>query len=301
MKEKHIKTLILIAVMTILGIMLLIIFIFRDKTVKPPTEELPTIEVAPVTFNYLDDYPLYFTINDILENFYINVNNKLKDPVYALLSPSYIKNNDITLDSIFSVVKSSNPNFSFTLDEVFASSDEKIFFTKSKIYKVNFEYGTLFSDFDYVFNVVSVSYREFAYSIEPISEQDYLRFISSTLIEEEVSSFIEDIESNEYNEFTLKNPGIRDVALLYYNHFFNLWQSNKTRAKELIEDHAPENFNMSMDLSVETYTYSHDQGMAILTDQKYGYVFNINKVLDYTVQIMTREEFDNYNENMQDN
>ncbi len=301
MKEKHIKTLILIAVIIILGIMLLVIFIFRDKTVAPPTEEPPAIEVAPITFNYLDDYPLYFTLNEILENFYINVNNKLKDPVYALLSPSYIEKNDITLDSIFNVVKSSSPNFTFTLDEVFASSDERIFFTKSKIYKVDFEYGTLFSNFEHVFNVVSVSYREFAYSIEPITEQDYLRFISSTFIEEEASSFIEDIESNEYNEFTLKHPGIRDVALLYYNNFFNLWQSDKNQAKELIEDTTPENFNMSMDLSVETYTYSHDQDMAILTDQKYGYVFNINKVLDYTVQIMTREEFDNYNENMQDN
>ena len=301
MKEKHVKTLILIAVIIILSIMLFISFIFRDKAEELPKEEPPTVEVIPVTIDYIDSHSLYFTLNDILENYYIKLNNKLKDQIYALLSSKYIENNDLTLDSIFNVIKPGSPNFTHTLEEVFASNDERIFFVKSKIYQIDFERGILHNNFDYNFNVILVNFHEFAYSIEPISEAEYLKLTTSSLMEEEFHSFTKDIKSNEYNQFVLKEAGIRDVALLYYNNFFNLWQSDKNYAKKLISGNLPEDFNMNMALSVETYTYSHDQGMAILTDQKYGYVFNINKVLDYTVQIMTREEFDNYNENMQDN
>lgn len=268
MDKRDIKTLIVLGI--IFGLIVLIFVFTKDDTaeIKKKSEfyDLTLVENEDIFFSVFNN------INKLCE--------------YSLSDSS-------KLDYISSGIDYNDyKNASLDVSEMYVISRLNLYkyFIKGSIYSNIYNQESKFIRDFYL--VLSYDMDNNAFNIEEISKNSYDKKDSEDL------EFLS-ISKNNYNEFLYTSLSDKSRAILYFNDFINKVYNDIDSAYNLISDDTVSNNFITIDkfknfinsydsISMKEYSVS-DNKIAVKDNYGNEYIFNINSILKYSVNINVSE------------
>ena len=294
--------LIFISVIVILIIVAVIIGVIIINTEKEEKKENNNYNVedeieATVGVYSLDNYNYYFTILDIITDYYRNVAEQNSEGIYNILDNEYIKNNGINENNVLSKLEDNfNKNCTYKMKKIYTqeTNDKIVFITFGNI--VNGYYGSS----ENCYNIVFVDKTNSTYSIYPINKNEY-----DTYVINGISNKTERIAVNEYNKFNITLVKEQTIIQTIFddmkenlisdsNYIYGLldeeYRIKRFGSVENFKKYIQKNQDYFSKIRAESYlvnTYSDYTEYVVKDQYDNYYIFDEKAVLDYTVKLDT--------------
>lgn len=223
--------------------------------------------------------------------------NEIKQIIYNLLSENYISKNNITIDNLYSHIKTLDEQVLFVpLDISLIKDSDNI---KSFIIYGITETLTDLSMNGKIFAIVNISFEDKIFSVEPIYG-DY-----NSISEINLKEYENTITKNDNNFITQTTSNYEDIVKEYMNLYKRLaigysekmydlldeeYRAKRFGSLEEFKNYIEKNKRKIIGLRVEQYnvTYNDEYTQYICIDQYENYyIFREKAVLDYSVILDT--------------
>lgn len=320
MNNKFLKIMIIFLILLLLTISIVIAIIYHNEKVDPvnhikePGENFA--ENYGESKNGGVDEQAFYDINICMKKYLNTINMKspqyggydennnyvitveeteIKQKIYNLLSQKYISENNITVENVYSYVKTLDKSAVYIpLEAALLENNNMKSFVIHGLIQDDDNYNIL----DEIFAVVNINIVEGNFSIEIINEK------YNNINEIRIEKFETKINPNKDNKFTTQYISSEDIPAEYMNLYKRLtlgapekmyekldvaYRDAKFGSVEEFEKYVNKNKSKIALMRLERYqlTTSDDKVQYICMDQnnKY-YIFNQNEVLqDYTVML----------------
>lgn len=290
--EKHKKKVILfigIILVFIAFIAIVLSLFLKNQDSEEPTnpntseEEKFNISIVP-----LNDYNEFFTVNQIINQYYLSLTGSNKQTIYNLLDEDFKNQEGITLNNLDSKINRNYQSTSYTSLEIYYNPDSVITY-----YFVNgfLENENLSDDsFQYTKNVkylVIVNKKTYAYSITPINtDESILNYANRYHL----------VRKNlELNHYSVVNTSEENVLKTYLNTFKNLLFLDNEVAYNMLSKDTSAKYSSKNDfknqmldiydfIDASIFSYSKKEN----NNQKLYYIIddNSNKITIYENKVM---------------
>lgn len=227
---------------------------------------------------------LYYNVDDK------EIENKIKQKIYNLLSQKYIDENNIVIENIYNHIKLLEEQPKFVLLEASLIQDNENI--KSFLIQGLVESNENYNVIDEIFAIVNINISEVKFSIEPI----YGNY--NSIDEIKIEQFEENIKSNADNKFYMTYFKAEDIPAEYINLYkrlalgypekmYNLLDKEYRESKfgnlEGFKKYIEENKSEIRKIRLEKYQFNIDENNSIQyicidKDGKY-YIFEQNVIL----------------------
>lgn len=221
-----------IVFITIVVAFALIIFLYNNGGKKLTQDVYPSMYKDDEVV-ILEDYNLFFSLNDIINKYYQNIFFGNNDENFNLLDDNYKKKNDITSNNISKVWKDVEGENTYYAKKIYVSKKNNIlyYFINGERYEFIMDKGIYEKKENDSFLLLE-DLKTKSYSITPLnSGKDIHNFAISYNKKEKLN-----ITKNEYNNFILTEYGTEAIIKLYISYYQNLLYNDKEKAYELLSD-----------------------------------------------------------------
>ena len=245
----------------IIIIVVLIVLIIRFSNKK---ENDPILQTERDEYLYYEENPgqvvngrkptrtrvinLYYTIEECVKNYLTMVKNNDTEVVLSYLNEDFVKNNGISENNIFNIIKKYDNNDLYTTMDMYELNGSTYFkyYIKGKINK------------NYIYFVVDTDTTNQTFDIFPISEEVYNQDIEKVVQTEESQE--KSISKKTYNFYKSRTFSDEDLCRLYYTNYIKLMLTDTEEAyKMLNEDYKKlkfgsiDNFNKYIQANKKVY------------------------------------------------
>lgn len=268
-----------------------------DETINNEIERVNLFKVKNCITSYSSiinkNNPAYFGVGENGEYKKIISEEDIKASIYNLLSDSYIKRNNITIDNVYEFVDNINDSLIYNIIDI--RYNEGI---NSNQYIVSGYYQNLKNEFiKYAYYIVNINDVENVFSIEPILNTSL--DINNIKVEDTI------IEKNDNNAIPEIKNNNESICRDYLISFKRLMLSNPEEAYKFLDEEYRKKRFESVDRFKEYINLKRDQitkstlskyqvnnydnyTQYVLIDQNGNYyIFNETAVMDYTVILDT--------------
>ncbi len=221
-----------IVFITIVVAFALIIFLYNNGGKKLTQDVYPSMYKDDEVV-ILEDYNLFFSLNDIINKYYQNIFFGNNDENFNLLDDNYKKKNDITSNNISKVWKDVEGENTYYAKKIYVSKKNNIlyYFINGERYEFIMDKGIYEKKENDSFLLLE-DLKTKSYSITPLNNgKDIHNFAISYNKKEKLN-----ITKNEYNNFILTEYGTEAIIKLYISYYQNLLYNDKEKAYELLSD-----------------------------------------------------------------
>lgn len=275
----------LIFILIIALIIFGVVMIYQKKGENPTPNPQPN-EQTDLTkqIGVVKDYPTYFSVEKMLNNYIQSVYEQNKEALYCLLDNSYILENNLTLDNVLSSIYNiTKYNSKAIITQMYGqqNNEASIYYIEcmlEKEYNENKYYFALYMD-----NINNT------YSVKPIDEKALkiaVNYPNDNLSRTE-------IKTNNYNKIVLSNPEEQEIATKYFESFLTNMLYYPEYAYTLIDreyksEHFEtyEDFNNYIEENKEKFL-AYGQTLKTASDFKNQDAYE--KYLDETIQFRIKE------------
>lgn len=324
MNNKFLKIMIIFLILLLLTISIVIAIIYHKEKVDPvdhieePGENFAENYGESENENGGVDEQAFYDINACMKKYLNTINMKspqyggydennnyvitveeteIKEKIYNLLSQKYVNENNVTVENVYSYVKTLDKSTVYVPLEAALLENNNM---KSFVIHGLIQDADNYNIVDEIFAVVNINITEGSFSIEPINEKYH------SINEINIENFESVITPNKENKFTTQYISSEDIPAEYMNLYKRLtlgspekmyekldvaYRDAKFGSVEEFEKYVNKNKSKIELMRLERYqlTTNDDKVQYICMDQnnKY-YIFKQKEVLqDYTVMLDT--------------
>ena len=213
----------------ILIVAIVIIYHLQEEKTTPIGDADKDIKVE---MGKLDNSTTYYSIEKMMQKFYLYARVKNKTATYSLLERTYIEQNDINVENVIDKISlNQEADIEFKLKEIYEKQDllYPVYFIKV-ITKAP-------SDIE-LYYIFYLDNNNGAFAIQPITEQEYGSYIKGE-IDFEIKE--KTIQQDNYNKIVMKSLEEREIAQRYfdeyiYNALYNIEESYNSIDQEYMQN-----------------------------------------------------------------
>ena len=183
-------------------------------------------------------YDLYFSINNIINDYYKQVINKNSEALLNIIDSSYIVSNKINKSNISSFYQDKYQDIAYYAKQMYFKSKNNIlyYFVSGETESYNFVEDTL-EENDNINYLVIVDRNTNSYSITPLDIDTVFNYGSIyNMLNNKV------IESNLNNSYEQKSYSDEEIIIYYLSYFKNILFINSEKAYNMLTNSYKANF-----------------------------------------------------------
>lgn len=317
---KKLKLIIILLIILTIVVLVSLLFVNKKEESEITDSETPEnieVEIEEEVAEVLLERSDYFTVNTCIREYVntLNIKNskyygyneegeyacvvgesEKKENIYNLLSNKYIKENNITINNIYSNINTLEKSMLFSVLDMKNLQNSKL-----KTYAVHFIIQDMidYSIIDEQYVVVNIDEKNLTFSIEPLDEE-YRNIDEIT-----VTKFEETITKKENNIFTYPTMTNEDVVREYlslykkitlgspkimYNLLDEEYRDTRFGSLAKYKEYVEQNLQDIKTAMVDKYQIveQDEYTQYIIIDKKGNYyIFNEKEVMDYSVILDT--------------
>ncbi len=219
------------------------------------------------------DHNRYLMIEEIIQDFIINVNSGNNTKAYYMLEDNYINQKGIEIENIRNYFSDFQKYNAFKITNI--KQDE----TNNNIQKYLVTGRIKETNMHDTGAEKSVNYTVFL-------DQNNLTF--AIALENNYQSVLDSIFKNDYNSYTIKNINDQRLAEIYYYDLLEKILLKSNILKSIITNYEAIDFNYFEQGIVKNYSVLENDNQYTITindSNNKNYTFYVKSVLDYTVKI----------------
>lgn len=222
----------------------------------------------------LDDYDEFFTVSNIINDFYDSLISKEVENILNLLDEDYKKDMGIQANNVLNILNNNYHTVTYTPMEIYYNKDSIItyYFVNGYTEDVNLDDDTSKYNSSVNFMII-VNKQTKRYAITPLKNNlDIESYAKSYELEE---------KQLNYNYYEEASTSTNSVLITYLNVFRDLLFLDNERAYQMLDDNVKKKYNSYQDFALqneELYDYipSNIFGYSVIEDNGQ----NIYKVVD---------------------
>ena len=194
--------------------------------------------VGKVTFDYVNDYQIYFNINSLINKYYMEITNGNYKQVLSIFDDYYIKNNGITGNNITSFIKTGYQSITYYSKEMYVKSNNKLsyYFVSGEEQLYSFAQQKL-TEAENITYLVIVDHYNDTYSIIPLTTKSLADYAKNYTV-----SSKKEITSNAYNSYFSEKISDETICSYYINYFKTMLYLNSEKAYNMLDANYKKSF-----------------------------------------------------------
>lgn len=240
---------------------------------------------------------LYFTSEKYLNTYFTALSENNEEETYKLLDNYYIQTNNITEDNVLEKCKTNiEKNIVFTAESMEYSLKNKIYILNVKGYITEESYDDFYENYyedEYEKNMIEQNERTHNENIDIIIKLDYNNMTFSIIPNyiEDIEKIRNEIEKNQYNQFSDELVGDIDVVNRYYSKYTENSYNDIEKAYNMLDKEYREkrfkDINEYKEYIDQKGTYSEINRYAVNTTNNYKQYICLDEEENYYIFIET--------------
>lgn len=286
---------ILIVLLILFAVIIFVLIVVNKYFVN--SESSNNDEILINQYSYLTEVSspnMFFSVVNNINKYYSAISSGNGRVVYDLLDKKYIKEKDLSSENVINNLNLGEENLKFFGKEMYVISNKEIYlyYVSGYVVKDIMDVNVYDTSNDCYF-IVNHNIQTSVYSIIPISEKEYNNKNNKKY------NFV-DVEYNGNNFFEDSIISAESMAIYYFNDFIGLLGYEPKLAYEKIDadvkselyptyeefiKYIEDNFQKFEDIKFNKYMKYNDSKYSIIDNYNNKYTFEINNVVNYTVEI----------------
>lgn len=292
--EEHQKKVITIIAGVLIVIVILVLVL--NHFVKDKDDKKTSTPTVTTKFNTeikaLNDYNEFFTVNQIINNYYLSLAGGNLETVYAYLDEEYITKNNITLSNLKNKIKMDYNNVGYTSTEIYynANSDITYYFINGYLEDNNLDDDSVnyYKDLKYL---IIADKKSNKFTVTPLESNSSILNIATNYVLKEVK-----VKNNLYRIY---NTTEERVLQTYLSTFASLLFLDNARAYDMLSDETKRKYTSYSDFkeqvneiyeAIETKIFSYAKSeettgrvYRIIDENEKRYTIYESKVMSFKI------------------
>lgn len=188
----------------------------------------PNGVVTPLTV--LKNYNTFFAINDLINNYYTNLENKDSAALIGIVDNVYQITHSLNIGNIFNHLKSQADEVTYYSKKIYVKSMNEYSYYFVTGEAQNYDFGEeVLTEENNVNYLVIINTKENIYSITPLDKVNIASYANEYKVNDRKI-----INKNGYNVYNENEISAENVAVFYLSYYQNLLYLNTEKAYEML-------------------------------------------------------------------